>query len=156
VLARRSDARLVIAGDGDDRPRLESKARSLGLSDAVIFTGRVSDARLSELYDDCRFFVMPSRDEGFGLVFLEAMRAGKPCIGGRGAAAEIIEHNRTGLIVDPGSHDELAAAVLRLFEEPETCCRFGAAGRERFLSTFTDVRFRTRFAQALGRCPTAP
>jgi phosphatidylinositol alpha-1,6-mannosyltransferase len=156
VLARRSDARLVIAGDGDDRQRLESKARSLGLSDAVSFVGRVSDARLSELYDDCRFFVMPSRDEGFGLVFLEAMRAGKPCIGGRGAAAEIIEHNLTGVIVDPDSHDQLAAAVLRLFEEPDTCCRFGAAGRERFLSTFTDVRFRTRFAQALGRCPTAP
>ena len=103
VLARRPDARLVVAGDGDDRPRLESRARSLGLSHAVSFAGRVSDARLNELYDECRFLVMPSRDEGFGLVFLEAMRAGKPCIGARGAAEEIIEHNVTGLIVDPGN-----------------------------------------------------
>ncbi len=159
LIARRPDARLVVAGDGDDRQRLESHAQSLGLSHAVCFVGRVSDARLRELYDDCRFFVMPSRDEGFGLVFLEAMRAGKPCIGGRGAAAEIIEHNVTGLIVDPGGSEgdsELAAAVGRLFDEPDTCCRFGAAGRERFLSTFSDVRFRSRFAQAIARVPTAP
>jgi glycosyltransferase involved in cell wall biosynthesis len=159
VLARRPEARLVIAGDGDDRARLESRAGSLGLSHAVTFTGRVSDARLAELYDQCRFVVMPSRDEGFGLVFLEAMRAGKPCIGAPGAAAEIIEHNVTGLIVDPGnparpgSGEALAAAVQRLFDEPDTCCRFGAAGRERFLSTFTDVCFRARFAPALGRRP---
>lgn len=158
LLARRPDARLVVAGDGDDRHRLESRAQSLGLSHAVSFTGRVSDARLNELYDECRFLVMPSRDEGFGLVFLEAMRAGKSCIGGRGAAAEIIEHNITGLIVDPGGPGgdiELAAAVGRLFDEPDTCCRFGAAGRQRFLSTFTDVRFRTRFVQAMERRPTA-
>jgi phosphatidylinositol alpha-1,6-mannosyltransferase len=156
LLAHRPDARLMIAGDGDDRHRLESRAQSLGLSHAVSFAGRVSDARLHELYDECRFLVMPSRDEGFGLVFLEAMRAGKSCIGGRGAAAEIIDDNVTGLIVDPGSPGsslELAAAVCRLFDEPDTCCRFGAAGRERFLSTFTDVRFQSRFVQAMERRP---
>ena len=96
---------------------------------------------------------MPSRDEGFGLVFLEAMRAGKPCIGARGAAAEIIQHGVTGLIVDPDEPDELAAAVVRLFDEPDTCRRFGAAGRERFLSTFTDACFQARFARAIERRP---
>jgi glycosyltransferase involved in cell wall biosynthesis len=159
LLERRPDARLVIAGDGDDRSRLESRAQSLGVSHAVIFVGRVTDARLNELYDECRFLVMPSRDEGFGLVFLEAMRAGKACIGGRGAAAEIIEHDVTGLIVNPdnaGYTTELAAAVERLFDEPDTCCRFGAAGRERFQSTFTDVRFRTRLVQAMERRPAVP
>ena len=152
VLARRPDARLVVAGDGDDRPRLESRAASLGLAHAVRFVGRVSDEDLGGLYARCRVFVMPSRDEGFGLVFLEAMRAGKPCIGARGAAAEIIQHEVTGLIVDPGSpgnNVELTAAVLRLFDEPDTACRFGAAGRERFLSTFTDDHFRARFARAM-------
>ena len=108
-------------GDGNDRPRLESRARSLGLSHAVSFAGRVGDDELAALYDRCRFFVMPSRDEGFGLVFLEAMRAGKACIGARGAAAEIIEHDVTGLIVDPDRHEDLAAAVFRLFDEPATC-----------------------------------
>jgi phosphatidylinositol alpha-1,6-mannosyltransferase len=151
LLARKPDARLVVAGDGSGRERLESRARSLGLSRAVTFVGRVSDAELAILYDRCRFLVLPSRDEGFGLVFLEAMRAGKPCIGANGAAGEIIQHDVTGLLVDPSSRDDLARAVFRLFEEPATCCRFGAAGRELFLSTFTDARFQARFARAMER-----
>ena len=151
LLARWPEARLVVAGDGSDRARLESRVRSMDLSHAIRFTGRVSDDDLARLYGQCRFLVMPSRDEGFGLVFLEAMRAGKACIGARGAAAEIIDHDVTGLIVDRDCPGELAAAVLRLYDEPETCGRFGAAGRERFLSTFTDARFRSRFAQAIER-----
>ena len=151
LLARRPDATLVVVGEGNDRPRLESRARSLGVSHAVTFTGRVGQDELAALYAGCGFLVMPSRDEGFGLVFLEAMRAGKACIGARGAAAEIIDHDVTGLIVDPDRRDDLAASVFRLFDEPSTCCRFGAAGRERFLSSFTDACFQSRFAQALER-----
>jgi len=149
LLARTPGARLVVAGDGNDRQRLESRARSLGLSHAVTFVGRVSDTGLAALYDQCRFLVMPSRDEGFGLVFVEAMRAARACIGAPGAAAEIIQHDATGLIVDPASPDDLSSAVSRLFDEPATCCRFGTAGRQRFLSTFTDVCFQARFARAI-------
>jgi len=151
VLARHPDARLTVAGDGDDRPRLEARARERGLDRAVRFVGRVSDEALGALYGECRFFVMPSRNEGFGLVFLEAMRAGKACIGGTGAASEIIEHGVTGLVVDPESRDDLAAAVERLSSDAATCARMGAAGRERFLSTFTDRHFRVRFAQIIAR-----
>jgi len=149
--SRHPNAVLAIAGDGDDRPRLEARVAALGITHAVRFLGRVDDDRLEELYRACRLFVMPSRDEGFGLVFLEAMRAGKPCIGGRGAASEIIEHGVTGLIVDPDSRQELMAALERLYSEPDTCEQFGAAGRERFQSTFTDDCFQMRFRKALGR-----
>jgi glycosyltransferase involved in cell wall biosynthesis len=149
LTARHPDARLLIAGDGRDRPRLESRVRALGLSEAMTFLGRVTDDELARLYEQCRFVVMPSRDEGFGLVFVEAMRAGKACIGARGAASEIIEHDRTGLVVSPGCQRELAAAMDRLFDDEEACRRFGAAGRERFRSTFTDVCFQSRFAKAL-------
>jgi len=151
VLARHPDAVLTVAGDGDDRHRLEAKARERGLESAVRFVGRVSDEALGALYGACRFFVMPSRDEGFGLVFLEAMRAGKACIGGTGAASEIIEHGVTGWVVDPGSRDDLAAAVERLYNDAAACSRMGAAGRERFLSTFTDRHFRVRFAEIIAR-----
>jgi phosphatidylinositol alpha-1,6-mannosyltransferase len=150
LLQRHPEAVLTIAGDGDDRPRLEARARELGVAGAVNFAGRVSDEALVALYQQCRFFVMPSRDEGFGLVFLEAMRAAKPCIGGAGAAAEIIEHGVTGFVVDPGSRDDLAAAVQRLYDEPATCARMGAAGRERFLSTFTNRHFQTRLARVIA------
>ena len=151
LLERRPDARLVVAGDGTDRRRLESRATSLGLSHAVTFAGRVGDRELAALYDQCRFLVMPSRDEGFGLVFLEAMRAGKACVGANGAAEEIIRHGVTGLIVKLEKPDDLAAAVFTLFDDQEACRRFGAAGRERFLSTFTDACFQARFARALDR-----
>ncbi len=153
LLARKPDARLVVAGDGSDRGRLESRAASMGLSHAVTFAGRVGDSELAALYHQCRFLVMPSRDEGFGLVFLEAMRAGKACVGAHGAAEEIIRHGVTGLIVEPDKPDDLAAAVFTLFDQPEACVRFGAAGRERFLSTFTDACFQARFARALDRRP---
>lgn len=150
VLARHPGAVLAIAGDGDDRPRLEAKARSLSIEPSVTFTGRISDDALADLYARCRFFVMPSRDEGFGLVFLEAMRAGKPCIGGAGAAAEIIEDGVTGLVVNPGSRDALLTAMLRLYGDEALCARLGTAGRERFLSQFTDRHFQARFAAAVA------
>ena len=153
LLSRRPDAVLAIAGDGDDRSRLAARAATLGVTGSMRFLGRVDDDQLDTLYRQCRFFVMPSRDEGFGLVFLEAMRAGKPCIGGRGAASEIIEHGVTGLIVDPDSRPELLAAIERLYNEPDTCRHMGEAGRHRFLSTFTNDCFQARLRKALGRRP---
>ena len=76
---------------------------------------------------------MPSRDEGFGLVFLEAMRAGKACIGGTGAAAEIIEHGVTGFVVDPARHGDVEVAVQLLYDDPGMCARYGGGARERFI-----------------------
>jgi len=151
VRERHPDATLVVAGDGDDRSRLEEKARSLGLVGAVKFVGRLNDEELTRLYDECRMFVMPSRDEGFGLVFLEAMRAAKPCIGGTGAAAEIIVDGVTGAVIDSDNRDALLAAVDRLYADPEAAIRLGAAGRERFLSDFTDRHFQMRFRTLIAR-----
>jgi phosphatidyl-myo-inositol dimannoside synthase len=150
VMARHPDAVLAIAGDGDDRPRLEAKARDLGLDQSVTFIGRIPDNALAGLYARCRFFVMPSRDEGFGLVFLEAMRAAKACIGGAGAASEIIEDGVTGFVIDPDSREALLAAILRLYGDDAGCAQLGAAGRARFLSEFTDRQFQARFARIIA------
>ena len=146
-------ARLVVAGEGDDRTRLEARAAPLG--DRVEFVGRVSDAVLGSLYRRCAFFAMPSRDEGFGVVFLEAMRAGKACVGGSGAAAEVIEDEVTGLVVDVTARDAVQKAILRLFLEPETRARMGRAGAERVRARFTEAHFRARVRAALG-LPDAP
>ena len=146
VVKRHADAILVVAGEGDDRQRLEARARELGVARAVKFVGAVNDEVLATLYEQCRFFVMPSRDEGFGLVFLEAMRAGKACIGGTGAAAEIIDHGVTGFVVDPASSHDIEVAVQLLYDDPGMCARYGGGGRERFLSMFTDRHFQARFA----------
>ncbi len=143
-------ARLVIAGDGDDRERLERLSGTLGLSSAVRFVGRVSDAELQHLYDACAFVVMPSADEGFGLTFLEGMQAGRACIGGTGAASEIIVDGTTGLIVDPADDAAVLDAIRRLFLDAGLCRRMGAAGVQRFAGCFTEEQFHRRFVAALG------
>ena len=148
VTALCPEARLVVAGDGDDRARLEAGAAKL--NGAVRFTGRVSDAELAALYRDCAFFVMPSRDEGFGLVFLEAMRAGKACIGAGGAPSELIEDGVTGFVVDPGDPEDLVKASVRLFQDPALADRLGRAGAERWHRDFTEEAFAARFRALLG------
>ena len=111
VLRRVPDAEYWIVGDGDDRSRLESRARDLGIAGSVRFAGSVSPEELAVCYDRCRVFAMPARTEldgtaprgeGFGIVFLEAMAHGKPVVGPRvGAPAEFIRSGVHGLLVDP-------------------------------------------------------
>ncbi len=156
VLAQLPEARLAIVGDGDDRARLQGRAAALRLLDRVMFLGRVSDETLAALYRECTFFVMPSRNEGFGLVFLEAMRAGKACIGGVGAAAEIIEDGVTGVVVDPQFPEQVLGAVLRLFRESQTRERMGRAGAQRCAREFSEACFQQRFQLLLGVQSAAP
>jgi phosphatidylinositol alpha-1,6-mannosyltransferase len=148
VQAEVSGARLVVVGDGDDRTRLT--ARAAALREDATFLGYVSDRTLRGLYRDCAFFVMPSRDEGFGLVFLEAMQARKACIGAVGAAAEIIEDGVTGFVVDPNDSEQILKAVVTLFREAETRERMGQAGAVRVARQFTEEQFRHRFRAILG------
>jgi len=138
-------AQMVIAGGGGDQPRLEALARGLGVADAVLFTGQVSDATLAALYERCGLFAMPSRVEGFGLVFLEAMRAGKPCVALEGTApAEIVVHRETGLLVPDSEPATLAGALERLLSNPEESARLGESGRRRYLEQFTAAAFAAR------------
>jgi len=136
-------ARLVMVGDGDDRARLAALTVELGVDRAVHFTGVVSDRALAAWYGNCAFFVMPSPDEGFGLVFLEAMRAGKACIGAPGAAAEVIVDGVTGTIVAPEA-PALVDAIVRLFEDPARREQFGRAGQRRFEQFFSAAHFASR------------
>jgi len=138
-------ASLRIVGDGDDRARLEQKAASLGLGDRVVFLGRLDDDLLQREYARCTAFVMPSRDEGFGFVFVEAMRAARACLGGRGAAAEIIRDGVTGVLVAPDDRAQLLEGIVRLLRDREATAAMGVSGRARFLDAFTEERFRDRF-----------
>jgi phosphatidylinositol alpha-1,6-mannosyltransferase len=155
--AAMSAPRLVIAGDGDDRPRLEALAHTLGVAGQVLFTGFVSEATLAELYARAAVFVMPSRGEGFGLVYLEAMRARRPCVAARtSAAAEIIADGETGLLVDPLDPDAIAGALGRLLASPELARAMGEAGRRRLEALFTPRRYRERLWPLLDRLTGEP
>ena len=141
--------RLVIVGDCDDRARLENRAKELEVADAVSFLGKVTGDKLESLYRDCNFFVMPSSEEGFGLVFLEAMRASRACIAGKGAAEEVVKHGVTGLVVPSHDRTALLAAITQLFRDPELREQMGHAGRERYLAHFTQAHFEQRLLTAL-------
>jgi phosphatidylinositol alpha-1,6-mannosyltransferase len=143
------EASLRIVGDGDDRARLERKAASLALGERVTFLGRLDEEALQREYQRCTAFVMPSRDEGFGFVFVEAMRAARACVGSRGAASEIIADGETGLLVEPGDQAQLLDRVVRVLRDRPATLAMGARGRARFLQQFTEERFRDRFTALL-------
>ena len=157
ALARLSGARLVVAGDGDDRPRLEARAEALGLADRVVFTRFVDEATLHRLYEACAVFVMPSRDEGFGLAYLEAMRASKPCVAARGCAAEeIVIHGETGALVRYGDVEGLAGALAGLLGDRGQAARWGLAGRRRWEQRFGYDAFRAGLVPHLDRLTASP
>lgn len=150
VRAAAPAARLVVVGEGDDRQRLEQRAASLGLAGAVTFAGGVDAPALAALYRDAAFFILPSRDEGFGLVYLEAMRAGLPCVASAGAASEIIVDGQTGLFVPPADSAAIAGACLRLLTDEPLRARLGAAAAARVEEGFTFAQFTQRLRGALG------
>jgi phosphatidylinositol alpha-1,6-mannosyltransferase len=106
------DARLRVGGAGDDLPRLKALAQTQGLAEAVEFLGFVEESRLADEFNGCDLFALPSGKEGFGLVFLEAMAHGKPCLGARaGGVPEVITAN-CGTLVDYGDGPGLAAGCI--------------------------------------------
>jgi len=148
LLAEIPGARLVVAGAGDDLPRLEARAAALG--PAIHFEGRVTETGLDTLYRDCAFFVMPSSEEGFGLVFLEAMRAGRACVGATGSASELIQDGTSGYLVDPADPESVLKSLLGLFQDPVLTRRMGEAGRARWERDFTPRAFSARLLATLG------
>jgi len=142
VAARVSAARLVFVGDGDDLERLKSKAGALGIAESVVFPGFVTDRELTAFYRDAVAFAMPSRGEGFGLVYLEAMSHGLPCIAAADdAAGEIIEDGQTGFLIRQADRAALVDRLVRLLEDGELRARMGAAGRRRLHDRFSYARF---------------
>jgi phosphatidylinositol alpha-1,6-mannosyltransferase len=112
LVAQRSDLIYLVAGDGDDRPRLEARARSLGLAERVVFCGRVAEAEKADHYRLADAFVMAGRGEGFGIVFLEAMACGVPVVGSKlDGSRDALRDGRLGILVDPDNHAELAAGI---------------------------------------------
>jgi phosphatidyl-myo-inositol dimannoside synthase len=112
------EVRLTIVGGGDDTPRLKGIAEHLRLENSVTFTGVVSDDLLSKHYQRCDLFALPSRKEGFGLVYLEAMAYGKPCLAARAGGAPEVVNDSVGALVEYGNVEQIAIAVSDLVHHP--------------------------------------
>lgn len=106
-----------IVGDGPEADEFHRVWREKRLEDTVRFLGDVSPAQLAAEYNGCNLFCLPSVQEGFGIVFLEAMAAGKPIVAARAAAIpEVVRH---GVLVEPESAAALAEGIERLYRAPE-------------------------------------
>lgn len=113
IRAAEPAAQLHVIGQGDDLPRLQGLARQQGLlGHGVKFFGHMEDKNLAEALGSCRLFALPSRKEGFGLVFLEAMARGRPCLGARAGGIPEVITNETGILVGFGNVPEIAAASV--------------------------------------------
>ena len=130
--AERPSLRLVVAGDGPDRERLEDLARSLALDGRVSFEGRVDDSVLTDLYARCLAVYYAPLDEDSGLVPYEAFLSAKPVITANdaGGPLEVVEDGRTGLVCEPTAV-AVAEACSRLAERRETARELGSLGKAR-------------------------
>jgi glycosyltransferase involved in cell wall biosynthesis len=154
VKKQHPDAQLVLVGQGDDRARLETLANSYptNIRESIFITGFASDEDLSNLYRICYLFAMPSRGEGFGIVYLEAMCWAKPCVGSKLDGAKcVIQDGRTGLLVDdPSSPKEVAEKIICLLSHPEEAIRMGVAGYNLVGERYLFPSFKRRFLSALS------
>ena len=141
------DAQLWIVGDGDLRAELEQEALDLSVGNAVRFFGRVTESEKDRLLAASRCLVLPSRAEGFGLVYLEAMRAGRPCVVGDDAAREVVAD--AGVAVDPSDRDAVANAIIELLELDATWETKSETARNRYADNFTATHFQNRLLDAL-------
>jgi len=145
-LAHRPGVHLNLIGDGDNAEALKSLAAQLGVADRVTFWGAQPDSAVAAAYEQCDLFSMPSAGEGFGIVFVEAMLRGKPCIGGNhGGTTSVIEHGGSGFLVDHGDVETLARLFEQLEGDRALCQRLGARGLELARTKFSLAEFQRAY-----------
>lgn len=150
VTQRIPSAELWIAGDGNLRGDLERTVVERGLQKSVRFLGFVSEDQKQQLLGQARCMAVPSRGEGFGLVYLEAMRVGRPClVSTLDAGREVVDTPRLGLAVDPADRAELAKATCRLLTDGPEWRAWSIRARERYEQHFSATHYQNRLLSAL-------
>ncbi|MCH7991187.1 MAG: N-acetyl-alpha-D-glucosaminyl L-malate synthase BshA [Gemmatimonadetes bacterium] len=135
-IQRKVPARLVLVGDGPERPRVLQRAAELGLQDKVLFLGK--HASVDELLSCADLFLLPSEKESFGLAALEAMACGAPVVASSvGGLPEVIDHEETGFLFDIGAVDEMAEAGVRLLSDDVLHGRVAEAARATAVERFS-------------------
>ncbi len=118
LLADFPNLKYIIVGRGSDQGRIEQLIAEKKLKEHVILTGFVPDEELTAFYQLCDLFVMPSKLEGFGIVFLEAMACGKPTLGGKyDGAQDALCHGKLGVLVDPDDQQEVISTIRNILRK---------------------------------------
>lgn len=153
VRKRFPDVRYVLGGRGPDRGRIEALIHELGVRENVILAGYVPEHELKEHYNLCDVFAMPSKGEGFGIVFLEAMACGKPVIAGnKDGSVDPLLNGKLGVLVDPDSVSEIAEALLQIFakQHPLRILFDPHRLREEVIAAYGYERFAERLREILA------
>jgi len=138
-ISKELPARLILVGDGPERPRALDRATELGVQDKVLFLGKHQS--VDELLACADLFLLPSKNESFGLSALEALACGTPVIGtDMGGLPEVVTHGETGFLFPLGSVAEMAEAGVALLKDQERWTRFSAAARADAVERFSNGR----------------
>ena len=147
------EAHYVLVGKGDDHQRVEALTHNLGLTDCVTLAGYVPDSELCDYYNLSDVFAMPSQGEGFGIVYLEAMACGKPCLGGnQDGALDALCHGELGALVNPDDVKEIAETLVQILQGtyPNSLMYQPEALRQKVIETYGFQRFQQTLAQYLN------
>jgi len=149
------DLSCELIGEGPERSRLTTTVAELNIADRVRFLGRQSRKQVADAMRGCAVFALPSRYEGLGCVYLEAMCAGKPVIACRGQGIEeIIEHGTNGWLVGANDAGELKDALVRLLQDAQLRRQIGEAAHRTIEQRFTLEQQAVRLAQLYRECLT--
>lgn len=144
---------LEVIGDGPEQSRLQALIHKLGIGERVRFLGRQPRQKVAEAMRRSTVFALPSKYEGLGCVYLEAMACGKPVIGCRGQGiAEIIRQGSNGFLVGPDNDRELALVLDMLLRDPQRRRNLGCAARDTILDRLTLVHQAESLARIYQEC----
>ncbi|MEY3254957.1 MAG: hypothetical protein RLZZ29_88, partial [Cyanobacteriota bacterium] len=148
------DVHYIIVGKGDDKSRIDQLITELKLENCVTLAGFVPDAKLCDYYNLCDLFAMPSKGEGFGIVYLEALACGKPVLGGnQDAAIDALCHGKLGALVNPDDVDEIAQTIIQILQNtyPNPLMYQPESLRQQVIDTFGFEQFQKTLAGYLHR-----
>ncbi len=151
ILKEHPEVRYVLVGSGDDLDNIRNYVKEKNIEDAVILAGHTPDHELPDYYNLSDVFIMPSKKEGFGIVFLEALACGKPVIcGNQDGSVDAVLNGETGILVDPDSNEEIKQAIEGVLElSDDTRHSMGEHLRERVIAEFGSKRFNERMEKCL-------
>jgi len=152
LLERFPNVQMVFAGTGDDLSTLLELARTSSAASSIFFPGFLPNEQLRQLYQHSYAFVMPSKQEGFGQTYLEAMNFAKPCIGCFDQGAEdVITQSETGFLVkEPGDSAELLTVLSDLLIDPERASSMGLNGFRKLHDHFTSAHHQARVQEHIS------
>ena len=144
------DLHLVLAGSGDDIPRLMQLSQKSGCAERIHFLENLTRGALAACYSKADVFALPSSGEGFGLVFLEAMAMKKPVIGANaGGIPDLVQDGEIGFLVNPKDSVSLVSALRKLLSSAELREKMGKRARETVLSRFSFENFQSELRSIL-------